>query len=271
MLLFCLVLIAQISLSAFAVDNYYSLLPDHSVDQKPDADIELIRETAEKSLLPFGYLSSSMLYTLAYKRYDVTGLTELAASTSGQFSLTEYPFIARSAGQRPLVIIDVRSDAHVFANNDAVLCPEISIREESGFAKSIVMLSLKLKVDQRLVTTKARKDFGPIKILSAETEESFVSKNGAAYYRIADVGLEKQLRVLQAIVDNLPGNVWLHIHDRDGKTAPFFLLAYDIIKNSTKVRFDDIISRNELMNKNIYDEKTKIIFKNFYEQQEKHK
>ncbi|MEI6286361.1 MAG: hypothetical protein WCP79_07645 [Bacillota bacterium] len=270
-LLALLLFLSLVTTSLCFADLGYSLLPDRSVSQLPDEDTLLIRETPLHTVLPRSFTSGEMLFPLTLGRGNIDGLRQLNASCSGQFSPSEFAFIKKYAKNLKLVIIDLRPDAHLFINGYSVSCPDNIVREESMLTKELLGLQLKLTPEKWLILSNARKDYGPVKLTTVSTEAKFVTADGQQYFRLATVDLAEQLQEFLVIAKKVSAEQWLHIHDNDGKRAPIFLAAYDIIKNSTKVNFDAIIFRNEQLNKLVFDEPTKIIFKNIYNQQEKHK
>ena len=237
----------------------------------PDDDTLLIRETPLHTVLPRKFTSAEMLFPLTIGRGNIDGLRQLNASCSGQFSPSEFAFIKNYAKNLKLVVVDLRPDAHLFINGYSVSCPDSIVREESMLTKELLGLQLKLTPEKWLVLSNARKDYGPVKLTTVSTEAKFVAADGQQYFRIATADLAEQLREFLVIAKKVTAAQWLHIHDNDGKRAPIFLAVYDLIKNSTKVNFDAIIFRNEQLNKQVFDEPTKILLKNIYNQQEKHK
>ncbi|MFA6074662.1 MAG: hypothetical protein WCV63_03540 [Negativicutes bacterium] len=269
-ILLLLLLALSVTNVSFA-DSGYSFWPDRSVSEQPDEDTLLIRETAIHTVLPRKFVSNTMLFPLTIGRGNIEGLRQLNVSCSGQFSTEEFVFIKNYAKNMNLTIIDLRPDAHLFMNGFAVGCPESTVAEESRLTKELLGLKLKLVPGKWMILSQARKDFGPVIISSISTEAKFMEKAGQQYFRINNSDLETQLQDFAVIARKISDTQWLHIHDNDGSRAPIFLAAYDLIKNSTKVSFNDIMSRNERLNKIVFDEPTKKILQNFYNQQENHK
>ena len=252
-------------------DLGYSLLPDRSVSEQPDDDTLLVRETPLHTILPRRFTASRMLFPLTLGRGNTEGLRLLNASCSGQFSPEEFMFVKNYADGHNITVIDLRTDAHLFINGYAVSCPDSLVREESMLTKDLLGMKLKLTPEKWLIMSNARKDYGPVTITQVSTEANFFQLGGQQYYRLNGTDLETQLQNFSIIAKKIPDSQWLHIHDSEGKQAPIFLAAYDLIKNSTKVVFDDIIYRNEQLNKLVFDESTKIMLKKVYNQQDNHK
>ena len=241
----------------------YSLLPDTSQNTTPDDDVLIIRETAPDTVLPLGYTDSLMLYTLTYARGNYAGLKNLNASCSGQFSEQEFGFIELRAGNVPITIIDLRSDAHLFLNDYAVNCPRSEQAEESILAKDYLGLLLKLTPEKKFIMSTAYIGYAPERITLSQTEREYCLRHNTAYCRLSANGLAQQLAEFAAIVQRLPRGTWIHVHDKNGEVAPLFLCALDIIKNSTNVKIDDIILRNSWINRHSVSEDNVKVLKNF--------
>ena len=97
-----------------------------------------------------------------------------------------------------------------------------------------------------------------MKVEKVETEEEIARRHGMGYFRIAVLDrhrpTDQQVDDLLNFVNGLPENSWLHIHCRAGRgRTTTFLVLYDIIKNSHKVKLEDIIQRQAILgSKNLY-------------------
>ncbi len=218
---------------------------------------------------------------------SLIGLKELQASGSAQFSEKSLNAMIQKIPSKNVTIIDLRQESHGFINDIAVswdiernwinkgkTLPEIIEDERRRLSKV---------AQYPLCIVYASKKFPiPILVKSTFTEADLAAKNNLGYLRIPVTDhLKPSNQDVDSFIDfvkSLPkGSVWLHFHCSAGEgRATSFLAMYDMIRNSTKVKLDDIFLRQYLLGgmnflnppspdwRKKYDEERKVFLRQFY-------
>ncbi|UQZ83427.1 Effector protein hopD2 [Paenibacillus konkukensis] len=193
---------------------------------------------------------------------NLSGLAELRASGSGQFSHNGLRLIRKAIGPGPLTVVDLRQESHGFVNGMAVswygehngcnkglthedVCAEERrLLDEAGQAPELVFDRLPNKsVDLDAALT------GPRKV---QTEEELVLSEGAGYIRFFVTDhhrpLDGEVDRFIRYVNGLPAGMWLHFHCRGGVgRTTSFMLMYDMLRNAKEVGRDDLLRRHVLI------------------------
>lgn len=206
------------------------------------------------------------------------GLKELQASASAQFSEQALDAILQKIPIKEVTIIDLRQESHGFINGIAVSwfkerdwgnkgknLSEI-LNDENGRLKEVSKLPL-------TIVYASRKFPIPICVNQVHTESELVTKRNLGYLRIP---VTDHLKPTDENVDNfihfflsLPKNsLWIHFHCAAGEgRSTTFLAMYDMMKNATKVKLQDIFLRQYLLGGiNFLNESSHDWRKNFVEE-----
>lgn len=195
---------------------------------------------------------------------DLTGLEELKAAASAQFSEGQLNEIIKriNPNDSKIIVVDLRNEFHAFINGDPVSFfsqrnnsfnwnktpEEIILSEEQLFndlkEKTEININ-KLKKDKVKVEYVDPK---MVKIHEIKMEKDLVKKYGLDYARffVRDHTQppDRQIDDFVSFIRNLSPNTWLYFHCRGGVgRTTTFLAMYDIIANSDKVALEDIIQR----------------------------
>lgn len=197
-----------------------------------------------------------------------TGLDDLKASGSADFSVGQFHMLQQALPTQSLIVVDLRQESHGLVNNMCVSW--FSIWDSVNAGKSVEQAEedearrLQQIADKGLVRLNrwAGKDNGdpahwvtvriPVQVRKTETEEELVTGSGARYYRIAAADLqppdaEDVDRFIQ-LYRTLGPEDWLHFHccAGNGRTTTFMTL-YDMMRNYGKVSAADIIARQHFI------------------------
>lgn len=185
------------------------------------------------------------------------GLDNVTLSTSEQ--LTEKEFISlrnRLSNPAKIMVLDIRllSDVHGFINGEPVQFYEANgseILSVSDYINDVLKQFFSYKtvyMTDRHV--RGMQENGIVMgIESINAEPDFVRSLGYEYKRMP---LHHAAIIQSGFVDDfiklvetkMP-HVWIHIHDHDGLMGPSLLFVMaDIIKNASKIPFEDILLRH---------------------------
>lgn len=201
------------------------------------------------------------LHASGGKTPSTTGLTELHASGSGEFTADNLKLLlTRMHG--PVTIFDLRQETHIFVNGLPVSWfatrdwanvgrSQTEIEEaEAAWVRSLATGS-EIAVRPGAPVKKGNPDLAtPQKVLvkEASAERNLASSAGVNYVRVA---VTDHTRPLDAAVDRfilavraLPENAWAHFHCEAGLgRTTTFLVLYDMLRNATRVSLEDIVRR----------------------------
>lgn len=151
-----------------------------------------------------------------------------------------------------LVVFDLRQESHGLINDQPA-----TWQAPKDWGNAELNHDEAVRRERRLLGDLKVGDFvGGVEIKSIETEESMIRTASVEYVRLTvnthtrPVDSEVD-RFLQA-VDSLPANSWVHFHCRNGDDRTVSLmLMYDMLLNSDKESFDEIVLRHQLMHQNV--------------------
>lgn len=196
-----------------------------------------------------------------------TGLAELHASGSAQFSEEGLKAILKRLGNRESIfIVDLRQESHGFINGSAVSWygPKnwankgktgeyIAHDEETRLqdllkAKKTSIYRVEKKVNDNIVKATPMETI----VENVSTEEDLAKKYNIGYkrYFVSDhmAPTPEDVNQFIAFVRNLPPNTWLHFHCAAGiGRTTTFLAMYDMMRNAKSVSLDDIVQRQYLI------------------------
>ncbi len=197
------------------------------------------------------------------------GLKELQASGSAQFSQKSLDAILNKFPSKTVTIVDLREESHGFINGIAVSWFVERDWGNKGKTASEVAEDEKNRLAQILrypiaILYSSKKFPIPLWVHHSQTEAEIVYPLGLGYMRlpVTDHVKPSDLNVDQFVnfVKSLPkDSLWLHFHCAagEGRTTTF-LAMYDMMRNATRVKLQDIFLRQHLLGGiNFLDEKAK--------------
>jgi len=224
-------------------------------------------DAKDQASLPINFrMSSEPIKKDGKKNPDLTGLSELGVSGSGQMSKQQMTALVerlKQNAQGPIYIVDLRQESHGFLNGEAASL--YGKRNWGNIGKSTDDIvqeekdSLRNVKNENVDVYELTKDKKPNKesnlnlfVKSAQTEQEVASAAGARYFRITSTDHiwtdAKNVDRFIAFYKALPQNAWLHFHCEAGKgRTTTYMILYDILRNGTGVSLEDIADRQYLM------------------------
>jgi broad specificity phosphatase PhoE len=193
---------------------------------------------------------------------DLTGLRELRASGSGQFTAAGLALL-RERLRGAVTVVDLRQESHVFVDGVPLSWYATHNWSNAGLshakveADELARLALFRPGEQVVIADdRSMKDpaqAGPPERLSvreATTERTLVERSGLGYVRIhvSDHArpLDDEVERFVEAVRALPPQGWAHFHCRAGRgRTTTFLVLYDMLRNANRVSLEDIAKRQE--------------------------
>lgn len=184
------------------------------------------------------------------------GLKDLKASGSGQFSEQGLKTLIKLIPPSHIFLIDLRQESHGFINGRALSWFD-GFQNEANCKKTLAEIEADeqkrlegvLKVGKIGIKCEENQN---VPVQRAQTEKQIAESLGLTYLRLP---VTDHHRPSDKIVDeyvefikNLPSDAWLHLHCRGGKgRTTTFMIMYDMMLNTPKVSFDDILERHKLI------------------------
>ncbi len=159
-----------------------------------------------------------------------------------------------------LIIIDLRLESHGLVNGKPVSwtdCRDNSANVRKNLTEIEKDEKNRLKRAQldKLLVLNAVTSPQTVKVQTVKTEKEFVESLGMTYirfpardhYRPSDQVVDDFVRFLT----QLPSDSWIHLHCKGGKgRTTTFMIMMDMMRNSKKVGFEDILKRQKLIGGN---------------------
>lgn len=183
---------------------------------------------------------------------DLSGLSDLNISGSGQFSENSLDMIKNKIGSNSIIIVDLKQEDHGFINGTPISWVNKKNTSNKGLTKEQILDNENNKLsgiennkeisiqNQKLIPTKV------------QNENELVENKGMSYIRIPVTDKEKpsddMVDYFVQFVQSLPQNTWVHFHCEEGLgRTTTFMAMYDIMKNAKKVNLEDIMNRQVLI------------------------
>lgn len=183
---------------------------------------------------------------------DLSGLSDLNISGSGQFSENSLDMVKNKIGSNSIIIVDLKQEDHGFINGTPISWVNKKNTSNKGLTKEQILDNENNKLsgiennkeisiqNQKLIPTKV------------QNENELVENKGMSYIRIPVTDKEKpsddMVDYFVQFVQSLPQNTWVHFHCEEGLgRTTTFMAMYDIMKNAKKVNLEDIMNRQVLI------------------------
>jgi protein-tyrosine phosphatase len=196
-----------------------------------------------------------------------TGLSDLRASGSGEFSLKGLKALLPQT-KGPVTVFDLRQETHLFVNDlplswyashDWANVGRTQTDIEKQEAQQVQSLKPGSDIDVRPGQPVKHGDGSSVApqgvtVQRASTEQNVVEGAGAHYVRVAVTDhacpLDSAVDEFVVAVRGLPENAWAHFHCEAGlgRTTTFMVL-YDMLRNANRVSLDDIVQRQKILSK----------------------
>ena len=196
-----------------------------------------------------------------------TGLSDLRASGSGEFSLEGFRALLPQT-QGPVTVFDLRQETHLFVNDlplswyashDWSNVGRTQADIEKQEAERVQSFKTGSEIDVRPSQPVKHGDGSSVMpqgvtVQRASTERDVVRSAGAHYVRVAVTDhacpLDSAIDDFVTAVRALPENAWAHFHCEAGlgRTTTFMVL-YDMLRNAGRVSLDDIVQRQKILSK----------------------
>ena len=224
----------------------------------------------DKAQLPRNFRTSEEAKKLKENDLPSTkGMQDLNIIGSAQFSDKQMQLVLKHLPPlASIYVVDLRQEWHGFLNGVPVTWYGIQNASNRGkLVKQIEqeewleLRKLKEKKDILLFKIVEKDKLGqalpetvaiPFQVQNCATEEQLAAKYNLHYIRIpvGDASKPEALEVEKFVhfFDTLPPNSWIYFHCAAGRgRTTSFMAMYDMLKNSSRVSFEDIIKRQHLI------------------------
>lgn len=183
---------------------------------------------------------------------DLTGLSELNISGSGQFAENNLNSMKEKIGRNSIIVVDLKQEDHGFING----IPISWINKKNTVNKGLTKEQVLDNENNRLSSIEKNKEISiedqkliPAKV---QSEKELVENIGMSYIRIPVTDKEKpsddMVDYFVQFVQALPENAWVHFHCEEGiGRTTNFMVMFDIMKDGKRVSLEDIMKRQVLI------------------------
>ncbi len=183
---------------------------------------------------------------------DLSGLSDLNISGSGQFSENSLDMIKNKIGSNSIIIVDLKQEDHGFINGTPISWVNKKNTSNKGLTKEQILDNENNKlsgIENNKEISIQNEKLIPTKV---QNENELVEDKGMSYIRIPVTDKEKPsddiVDYFVQFVQALPKNTWVHFHCEEGLgRTTTFMAMYDIMKNAKKVNLEDIMNRQVLI------------------------
>jgi protein tyrosine phosphatase len=216
----------------------------------------LVIDSLDESVLPRNFRLSTSNDHLSVSKI---GLNELKASASGQFTKKSLELAKMSIPSQEILIIDLRQESHGFINDMAISWYGKdknweNLNKSLEFILSDEINRLNNTAKEKTALIHFKKNKAPplnVEINRIYTEKELVESLNLNYKRLP---ITDHVKPNSSQVDQFvklissefikPEKKWVHFHCAAGRgRSTTFIAIYDMMLNSSKVSFDDIIVR----------------------------
>lgn len=210
-----------------------------------------------KTALPKNYRCTNPPYPKTMEGITTAGLESLNMSGSAQFSEGELiAIMKRLSSKTTFIVVDLREECHGFFNNDAISWLTPAGSNKDNIHKSYGEI---LDKERKLLLQKSLIHNGIV-----STENDLCNKYSLSYLRlpITDNGIPSTFMV-DSFLENLKGNLnekkHVHFHCKAGRgRTSTLMIMYDIMHNSDKVSFKDILMRQAVLGSSNFLQKMQV-------------
>lgn len=186
---------------------------------------------------------------------DLSGLSDLCISGSGQFSATGLALVVQAIGDTNIVIVDLRQESHGFVNAIALSWMDADNKANKGLSTEQVESDEKAKLADLMAMDAVvfpTDDDSQVDVVSVCSEQELAQSLGLCYVRFPVTNNEKPtddvVDAFVAFMRTQPEDVWLHFHCMEGVgRATMFMVMADCMKNAKTVDLEDIMDRQVLL------------------------
>ena len=248
----------------FAVDLVQKNPPVRPTDAATPMSIWDIDLKLANSLPRNFRTSDDPLKTDAGKPPAITGLSDLRASGSGEFTADSLKLLLAKA-RGSITIFDLRQETHIFVNGLPVSwyasrdwanvgqSREAIEGDEIARAQSLKPGS-EIAIRPGEPVKKGSNYPAPQNVIvhSAGTERDIAQAASANYVRIPVTDharpLDDEVDRFVIAVRALPENAWAHFHCEAGRgRTTTFMVLYDMLRNANRVSLEDIVRRQKIL------------------------
>jgi Inositol hexakisphosphate len=248
----------------FAVDLVQKNPPVRPTDAATPMSIWDIDLKLTNSLPRNFRTSDDPLKTDAGKPPAITGLSDLRASGSGEFTADSLKLLLAKA-RGSITIFDLRQETHIFVNGLPVSwyasrdwanvgqSREAIEGDEIARAQSLKPGS-EIAIRPGEPVKKGSNYPAPQNVIvhSAGTERDIAQATSANYVRIPVTDharpLDDEVDRFVIAVRALPENAWAHFHCEAGRgRTTTFMVLYDMLRNANRASLEDIVRRQKIL------------------------
>lgn len=222
----------------------------------------LVFDMKNEVVLPENFRTTADILP-ASSNLDTTGLLDLHAAGSQQFSRGGLKAALQHIPSTSIIVVDLRRESHGMVNGHAIswFGPQNAANEN----KTIPQIK---DSEARLLTRLRKSHYCWVYDIIEKTPEDFIEKANREFVPVKQVESEEQVTANEHLgykrfyvedfhrptdqeadrfvtfAKNIPENTWLYFHCRAGKgRTTTFMSMYDMMKNAKHVSLDAILKR----------------------------
>lgn len=213
----------------------------------------IVQDSSLNEIIPDNFRKTSNLEILKnYNNLNLYGLDKLNISGSDQFSKYNIKNLIKEIGtDLDIVNVDLRQESHGFINGIAISFANKFNNANAGLSRNQVMIRENAQLLSIPLNTPLTLDGRHPKTITPffiEDENLLSSKNSLEYIRIpvtdGKIPTDDMVDYFVSLVSSKFKDKWIHFHCKRGiGRTTTFMIMYDMMKNSNKVSYDDIVNR----------------------------
>lgn len=219
--------------------------------------VYIVQDSSLNEIVPSNFRKTSNLEILKnYNNLNLYGLDKLNISGSEQFSGYNIKNLIKETGTTlDIIDVDLRQESHGFINDIAISFMNKLNNANEGLSRNQVLIretSQLLSIPLNTPLTLCGSHPQIITPVFVEDENALVSKIPLKYIRIpvtdGKIPTDDMVDYFVSLVNSKFNNKWVYFHCKRGiGRTTTFMIMYDMIKNSNKVSYDDIVNRQLLL------------------------